>query len=94
MNKKIEELLPIGSVVKLRNAEKKVMIQGIMLNVDEKYFDYAGVLYPEGFMGEGSQLAFQAEDIETLLFCGFIDAERQIFVMEQVKARMKEEKKE
>ena len=48
-----KELLPIGSVVLLRDAMKKLMIIGIKpVKADEpdKMYDYIGVLYPEGFL--------------------------------------------
>ena len=50
---KVQELFPIGSVVKLRNGIRPLMIFGIKqtnLETNEEY-DYIGVLYPEGNMG-------------------------------------------
>ena len=47
---KVQELFPIGSVVKLRNGIRPLMIFGIKqtnLETNEEY-DYIGVLYPEG----------------------------------------------
>ena len=50
----INGLLPIGSVVLLKNSTKRVMISGVAQvstdGGDEKVYDYTGVLYPEGFM--------------------------------------------
>ena len=46
----VKELLPIGSVVLLEGAKKKLMIYGVgqtQLNEDKDY-DYIGVVYPEG----------------------------------------------
>ncbi len=87
MSKKIEELLPIGTIVKLKGSKKRVMIHGIMVQIDNMVYEYAAVLYPEGFLGTGSQIAFQSEDIEKVYFVGFIDAERQQFIAEQVIVR-------
>ena len=45
---KVQELFPIGSVVKLRNGIRPLMIFGIKqtnLETNEEY-DYIGVLYP------------------------------------------------
>ena len=56
MEDRIRELLPIGSVVLLKDAVKRVMIYGVMQTdseTDEDY-DYLGVVYPEGSMGDGS----------------------------------------
>lgn len=49
----VKDLLPIGSVVMLKDAEKPLMIYGIkQLDTDnpEVEYDYIGVLYPEGNM--------------------------------------------
>ena len=62
---KVQELFPIGSVVKLRNGIRPLMIFGIKqtnLETNEEY-DYIGVLYPEGNMGDKTQFLFNHEDI-------------------------------
>ena len=46
-----KELLPIGSVVLLKDAKKRIMITGFYVKENEnsdKIYDYVGVLYPEG----------------------------------------------
>lgn len=52
-----ELLLPIGSVVQLREAEKPVMIFGVYQQrvTDGRNFDYIGEAYPEG-SSEGSPI--------------------------------------
>ena len=52
------------------------------------------MLYPEGLLGTESQIAFQAEDIDKIDFIGFIDAERQAFIAEQVIKQESEESNE
>ncbi len=79
---KFSELLPIGSVVLLHNAEKRLMIYGIgqtdmTNNID---YDYIGVVYPEGSMGEGTQFLFNHSDIAQVCFRGYEDDERGRFV--------------
>lgn len=76
------ELLPIGSVVILKNAVKKLMIYGVgqTNQTDNKEYDYIGVMYPEGNMGEGSQFLFNHSDIDEVFFRGFDDAERTAFI--------------
>ena len=68
-----ELLLPIGSVVQLREAEKPVMIFGVYQQrvTDGRNFDYIGEAYPEGFLGGQSNLLFDAEDIAEVLFTGY-----------------------
>lgn len=80
---KIRELLPIGSIVLLRDGEKRLMICGILqseANGDGQEYDYLGVLYPEGHIGEEFQYLFNHEDISKIVFRGFDDEERQKFL--------------
>ena len=78
----VNELLPIGSIVLLEGAEKKLMIFGVGQTQLEgnKDFDYIGVAYPEGNMGEGSQFLFNHSDIEEIVFRGYEDEERDNFL--------------
>ncbi len=70
----VRELLPIGSVVMLKHAEKPLMIYGIKQldteNPDVEY-DYIGVLYPEGNIGSNFQYLFNHQDISKVLFTGY-----------------------
>lgn len=78
----IRELLPIGSVVLLENAEKSLMIFGVKqrnLDTGEEY-DYIGVLYPEGNMGKDTQFLFNHENIQEVLFEGYHTDERTQFL--------------
>ncbi len=81
---KIQNLLPIGSVVLLKNGEKKLMIIGIMqkdAGRRKKNYDYLGELYPEGHISEGlHQYLFNHEDINEIVFHGYEDAERTEFL--------------
>ncbi len=76
------ELLPIGSVVILKNAIKRLMIFGVgqTNTADNKEYDYIGVMYPEGNMGEGSQYLFNHDDIQEVFYRGFEDDERDGFI--------------
>ena len=76
------ELLPIGSVVILKNAVKKLMVYGVgQTDLNEnKDYDYIGVMYPEGNMGEGTQYLFNHNDIDTVFFRGYEDEEREAFI--------------
>lgn len=83
MTKDINKYLPIGSIVVLKDGTKKLMIFGI-LQSDPKYpgeeYDYVGVPYPEGNMGENYQYLFYHKDIVDVIFRGFEDAEREKFM--------------
>lgn len=69
----IDRLLPIGSVVHLKDTNKDLMVVGVCqtdaLQPNLQY-DYLGVLFPEGFVGTGSQFFFNADTIETVVFTG------------------------
>ena len=77
------EYLPVGSVVLLEGGKKKTIIMGI-LQMDaenpERVYDYLGVPYPEGYLGQGSSYLFDHSDIAQLVYCGYNDAERQGFM--------------
>ena len=82
METKVNELLPIGSVVILNNAQKRLMVHGIrQLNKEDgKEYDYIGVLYPEGNMSDEMQFLFNHDDILEVFFRGFEDEEREEFI--------------
>lgn len=77
-----EELLPIGSVVLLKGATKRIMVYGVGQTdpSENKEYDYIGVMYPEGNMGDGTQYLFNHGDIDRIDFRGFDDPERTRFI--------------
>jgi len=80
---KVKDLLPIGSVVLLRDGEKKLMINGVMQSdaADPgKNYDYLGILYPEGHIGDEFQYLFNQKDIVQAFFRGYEDDERAEFI--------------
>ena len=76
------ELLPIGSVVLLKNATKRLMVYGVGQTDESENveYDYIGVMYPEGNMGEGTHFLFNHSDIDTIVFRGYEDEERDGFI--------------
>ena len=78
MEEKLNQLLPIGSVVLLRNAKKRLMITGVfpIQTEEEEVYDYIAVIYPEGYIGPRSNYVFNHGDIEEILFKGYDDEER------------------
>lgn len=78
-----EYLLPIGSVVKLKEAERLIMIFGVLQQnskMEGELFDYIGVLYPEGHYATSMHIAFNQADIEEVLFRGYEDKARDSFI--------------
>ena len=78
----MKNLLPVGSVVLLKDATKKLMIMGIFqVNSNEnRIYDYIGVPYPEGFLGAENNFLFNHEDINDIIFTGYSNPEREIFL--------------
>lgn len=78
----INELLPIGSVVLLKDGQKKVMVIGVKqtdLESNEEY-DYLSVIYPEGFISDDTMFFFNHESIDKVFFTGYEDDERKDFI--------------
>lgn len=79
-----EKFLPIGTVVLLKNATKRIMITGFCavqrnMNIN-KTFDYYGCIYPEGYMSPESVLVFDHDQIEKIYHVGLAnDDEEQNF---------------
>lgn len=72
----MKNYLPIGSVVLLKGATKKVMIFGrIQVTDEKKMYDYSGCLFPEGYMGSDKMYLFNNEDIDMIYFLGMQDEE-------------------
>lgn len=72
-------MLPIGSIVYLKNGyEKLIIVQRIIdFNIDEAlyYMEYAGVLYPDG----NEPFYFNEENIDKVVFKGYSDEENERF---------------
>ena len=68
--------LPLGSVVVLNGGIQKLLIISRGINVNQNgevlFFDYGGVLYPDGLTGD--QMAyFNHDGIKTVVFEGYDD---------------------
>ena len=89
----IHGLLPIGSVVLLKESTKKLMVVGLCQKGanDGKLWEYVGVVFPEGFLSPDKMFLFNGDQIEQLFAIGFQDTEQMVFkekidkVMEQLK---------
>ena len=78
-----EGLLPIGTVVLLKNSKKRVMIIGVLQKQikegAEVIWDYSACFYPEGFMGPDKTFLFNADQIEKVFAVGYQDQEQFAF---------------
>lgn len=75
-----DKFLPIGTVVNLKGATKRVMIAGFCPEVKGKIYDYSGTLFPEGLMGPDKTLLFNHEEIDKIHHKGLVDDEEKAFI--------------
>jgi len=68
-------VLPLGTVVKLKNGDQELMIMGRAQISSFKgelgYFDYVSVLYPHGATGATDFAFFNDEDVSEVIFEGY-----------------------
>jgi len=79
MNK---NLLPIGSVVELKNSTRKVFISGFKIKKDgdsSEIYDYIGYPYPQGFSDRNFNLLFNHEQIKNICYLGYVTQDEEIF---------------
>lgn len=69
------ELLPVGSVVRLEDADALVMVIGFKPTFDDVEADYLGVIYPQGLVSDDAALAFDADTISEVVSRGYWDEE-------------------
>lgn len=79
------EYLPIGSIVLLKGAIKKIMIIGILQSSrgnDKKIkqYDYIGVMFPHGFLNTQTMFMFNHDQINDIVFRGYENPERKEFL--------------
>ena len=68
---------PLGSVVSIKGSAKRFMIVARAISVKtvsgrKDFFDYGGVIYPEGLTGK-NLVYFQDRDIDEVAFTGLDD---------------------
>lgn len=78
-----EKFLPIGSVVILKDATHKIMINGYCAVAEErknKIFDYRGCPYPEGILSTNGVALFDNDQIAEVCHMGFKNQESLDFI--------------
>ncbi len=72
-----KDLMPIGSIVRLKGGERRVMICGRVLcrSGEERIYDYTACPYPQGIIGSDEMYFFDRDAIEEVFFIGFQDPE-------------------
>lgn len=91
----MKELLPLGTIVTLKNGTKKIMIVGRLQKQKEngKVYDYAACLWPEGMIDSQHFYLFDHEQIHILYYIGMQSSEefQFRFVLEDEMKKLKEE---
>lgn len=66
-------MLPIGSVVILKNGNKMIMIYGHkQIRIEDRVkYDYIGCFYPEGYFSARGNVFFNHQDVGQLIFKGY-----------------------
>ena len=78
----MKEYLPLGSIVKLKNGSRKVLIYGRaqVAKASGKQYDYLACPYPQGFLQSSMLLGFNHDQIEEVVFTGYADEEETAWV--------------
>ena len=73
----MQDLLPNGSVVLVKQSDHRFMIYGrVQMDKESgKLYDYAGCPYPEGAQDTSEVFLFNNDDIRMVFFLGFQDFE-------------------
>lgn len=65
------KVLPIGSIVKLKDDDNKIVIIGYDVRADNKTHKYTALPYPFGYNSQELFFLFNDEDIENVIFEGY-----------------------
>lgn len=78
----MKPLKNLGSVVLLKNGVHKLMVAGryMRATADDQDYDYIGVLFPEGYIGQNLTFLFNDEDIQETFFPGYSDSDDESFL--------------
>lgn len=73
-----KELLPLGTVVNLKDSSKAMMICGycsVGVSNPQKMYEYSGFVYPEGYTNNMKIYQFDSNQIESIQALGYQDIE-------------------
>ena len=91
-----KKLLPIGTVVILKESDGRVMISGYLPVTQSRpdyAWDYSGFRFPLGYVNDNEVFCFDDEQIDTIVQYGFRDYEADDF-LNKVETAMDEGKKQ
>lgn len=70
---KIEKLLPVGTIVRLKDGIKTIMVTGFfpVSGDDNKMYDYSACFYPEGLISSEINMLFNHEQVDEIIYPGY-----------------------
>ena len=86
----MKKYLPLGSIVTLKESEKKLMIIGRSQTCNDVFYDYSACLFPEGYLGKDQLYVFNNDDVENLYYVGMQNEEEFIFRRALIEAEEQE----
>lgn len=87
----MKKYLPLGTVVTLKETEKKIMIIGRYQISNETIYDYSGCLFPEGYLGKDKMYVFNNSDIDMVYYIGMQNEEEFAFRKALIEAQEQKE---
>lgn len=78
----IQGLLPIGSVVMLKEGKHRVMITGYAQKLAgrDPIYDYVACLWPEGFIDAEQNIVFNGQMIDEVYAVGYQTEAQHVFI--------------
>ena len=67
----MDELLPVGSIIKVKDVEKPLMISAHKCKFNKQIYDYLLVPYPIGFINSKLVRYSNDSEIEEIYFIGY-----------------------
>lgn len=81
-----DTILPIGSIVMTESGEVPLMIVGRASLFEQEgeigYFDYSAVTYPQGVTDGKEFVFFNREDVNSIIYFGYVNSQEQQFASE------------
>ena len=74
-----DKYLPIGTVVILKDGEKRLMITGYLPVTYDNVYDYCGCSFPEGIFDSNLNALFNHSQIKKIYHMGLYDDESKDF---------------
>ncbi len=72
-----DKYLPLGSIIVLKDSNKKLMITGYGMVSNNVVYDYASCTYPSGYAVLDETNLFNHDDIDNVLFIGYRTLEQE-----------------